>query len=346
MALKVRKMGAGSVGAALMISLAGCMGPEFRILQVAAYPEGATIRDDAGKVTPKISYIEVPYRSSELKKNMENGCFLISGYNATWPSGAKGSTGLIRWCNTQYPQMRVNIDRPKDAPNLSLDNKLDVERAARQQAEYEESQRHQLEAMNNRPKYQPAEEDSEDDSDSDDGDIGMAGALSIIANSYASTRTSAQRNTNNHVAPASMTSVQKQSQLANMQRALAANPGYESTTANTASRDSGSGHFDYDTSHPQCVTYGRHPTLNVYAQYKNTCPYDVSVTYCGVLKNGRDNCASRIFGSFELKSGGTNIAEGSDASVKYIVCKLPYRAIGSEVSISGDQLSAPCQKNK
>lgn len=352
MALKMRNIGRGSMSAALLSSLAGCMGPEFRTLQVHSVPEGAMVSQDAGNITPHLSFLDAQYRSSELKKHMENGCFLISGYTATWPSGAKGSTGLIRWCNTQHPQMRVYIDRPADAPNLALDIRLNEERSARHTAEYEESQRQKIEEIAHRPRYTPAEEPGDDDNDSDDNNIGMEGAFSIIANSYVSSRTSAQRNTSNRVAPSSVnsassvTSFQKQSQRVTTQRALAANQGYESTQANSASIGSGGGHYDYDTSHPQCVTFGRHPTLNAYTQYTNTCSYGVSVTYCSVLKGGRDNCASRIFGSFDLQAGEKNIADGSDTSVKYIVCKLPYHAMGSAVTISGGELSAPCQKNK
>ncbi|MCM8742347.1 hypothetical protein [Pseudomonas koreensis] len=322
-----------------LASMTGCMGPEFRTLQVLSLPEGATIRQDSGGLPPKVSHLEARYRSSELKKRMENGCFLISGYTATWPSGAKASTGVIRWCNTQYPGMTVYIDRPKDAPNFALDNKPNEEREARQKIEYEQYQKQQLEEARIARSNPPVEHSGEDD------DIGMAGALAIIANSYAVSQSSAKRSTNNRVAPVQIPSMQQQSQILNSHQALAANQGYQGNQSNM-NKDSGGNFYDYDVSHPQCVTYGRHPSLRDYAQYTNTCPYDVNVTYCAVSKSGKDNCASKIFGSFELRSGETNIAEGTDASVKYVVCKLPYRAIGSEVTVSGGRISAPCQKNK
>lgn len=349
---KAKNISIGLASAVIASLITGCTGPEFRKLQVFSVPEGATIREDGGgNVPPKISYLDALYRSSDLEKNMANGCFLLTGYTATWPSGAKASTGTIRWCNTQHPQMAVYIDRPKEAQNLALDNKINEERQARQKIEYEQQQQQKLAEIEARyaGSNSRVERSSENEEKNEDEDIGMAGALGIIANTYANIQTSKKSNTNNRVtAP----SIQQQNrilaspQALARQQALAADQVSENTQSNTVNRNQGNGSFDYDVSHLQCVKYGPHPTLKAYAQYKNTCSYSVSVTYCGVLKNGRDNCASRIFGSFQLKAGGTNIAEGSDTSVKYLVCKLPYHAIGANVTVSADQMSAPCQKNK
>jgi hypothetical protein len=240
------------------------------------------------------------------------------------------------------------IERPKNAPNLEVDIQGGKNYVAQKRAEDDEYRKqlqakYEYERLNPPPPPPP-----ETSSDDDDGDIGMVGALTTIAGAYAATRSSSNHSTNNHATTAAMTSILTQSQQSNPQQYAVQNQDqdYESPQSNTANSNSGGGNFDYDSSHTKCVTYGRHPTLNAYAQYKNTCPYSVSVTYCSVFKNGRDNCVNRIFGNFDLKPGGTNTAEGSDVSVKYIACKLPYRSIGSEVKVSGGNLSAPCQKNK
>ncbi|MGF6093886.1 hypothetical protein [Pseudomonas sp. 18175] len=349
---KTTHINIGLASAVVVSVITGCTGPEFRKLQVFSVPAGATIREDGeGSVPPKVSYLEALYRSSNLEKNMANGCFLLTGYTATWPSGAKASTGTIRWCNTQYPQMAVYIDRPKGAPNLALDNKTNEEREARQKIEYERQQQQRLAEIEARyaGSNTGIERSNENEEESGDEDIGMAGALGAIATTYSNIQASQKIGKNNRVAVPSTQQDNRafsSSQALARQQALASNQASGTAQLTSANSNRGNASFDYDVSHSQCVTYGRHPTLKAYAQYKNTCPYSVSVTYCSVLKNGRDNCASRIFGSFQLKPGGTNISEGSDTSVKYLACKLPYQAIGANVTVSGDQMSAPCQKNK
>lgn len=346
MLLFTNKLRLGLVSTAILISITGC-GPErYRTLHLKTIPEGAVITRDDGS-DPSISTKIAAYNMSELRSHRVNGCTPLKGYTATWPSGAKTSTGLIPWCNLDA-NLDFNIERPKNAPNLEVDIQGGKDYRAQKRAEdaeYEKKQQAKNEYERLNPPPPP-----ETSSDDDDGDIGMVGALSTIAGAYAATRSSSNHSTNNHATTAAMTSILTQSQQSNSQQYMAENQDHdyesERPQSNAGNSSSGEGSFDYDSTHTQCVTYKRHPTLDDYAQYKNTCPYAVSVTYCSVFKNGRDNCANRIFGSFELKAGGTNIAEGSDVSVSYIVCKLPYRSIGSEVKVSGGKLTAPCQKNK
>lgn len=341
-----RKIKIGLLSIVILISMTGCAAETLRTLYLKTIPEGAVISADDGSPAPRTSSMVIEYYTSSLKRSRVNGCAPLGNFTATWPSGAKTSTGVIRWCNLDEFNMFVNIERPKDSPNIEVDRKAGKDYVAQKIAEDDQynkrmREKYEYERLNPPP---PPENSRDEDGD----DIGMAGALSIIANTYAATRSSSNHSTNNHVTPATMTSIQTLSQQSNSQQYRVENQDQddERPQSDTANSNSGGGNFDYDSSHTQCVTYGRHPTLNAYAQYKNTCPYSVSVTYCSVFKNGRDNCASRIFGSFDLKAGGTNIAEGSDVSVSYIACKLPYRSIGSEVKVSGGKLSAPCQKNK
>jgi hypothetical protein len=347
MLLITNKLRFGVVSIVASISMTGCA-DTYRTLHLETIPEGAVITRADGS-DPQISTKYALYSMSELRSHRVNGCTQLTGYIATWPSGAKTSTGLIPWCNLNA-NLDFTIERPKNAPNLEVDMQGGKNYRAQKRAEdaeYEKQQqaKNEYERLNPPP---PPETSSEDDDD----DIGMVGALTTIAGAYAATRSSSNHSTNNHATTAAMTSILTQNQQSNSQQYAVQNQNqnqdqdYERPKSNTANSNSGGGSFDYDSSHTQCVTYGRHPTLEHYAQYKNTCPYAVSVTYCGVWKNGQDKCSSRIFGSFDLKPGGTSIAEGSDISVKYIACKLPYRSIGSEVKISGGNLSAPCQKNK
>lgn len=331
----------GLVSVVILISMTGCGVETLRSLHLQTVPEGALIIADDGNPSPKTSTMHVDYYTSKLKSNRVNGCASLGSFTAIWPSGAKASTGILRWCNLDEFNMFVNIERPNNLPNAEVDKKAGKDYMAQKKAADEEYMKNfrekaEYERLNPPP---PPENSSEDD------DISMSDALISIGNAYAATQASSNRN-NQRTANAQVPTIQRQSQLLISQQALAANQGSESSQSNTVNSGSSDSTYDYDVSHPQCVTYDRHSTLSAYAQYKNTCPYDVNVTYCGVLKNGRDNCANRNFGSFELRAGGTNIAEGSDRSVQYIVCKLPYRAIGSNTTISGGQMSAPCQKNK
>lgn len=346
MLLMARKISTGLVGIVIVTSLAGCAAETLRTLYLKTVPEGAVISADDGTPSPRTTRMVIEYYTSSLKSSRVNGCAPLGPFTATWPSGAKASTGVIRWCNLDEFNLYVNIERPKDSPNLEVDRQAGKDWVAQDIAETEQVRKR----MQEKYEYERLNPPPPPETSSDDDDIGMAGAITAIAGAYVATRSSSNHSTNNPVIPAAMTSILTQSQQSNSQQYMAENQdqNYESERpqSNAGNSRSGEGSFDYDSSHTQCVTYKKHPTLEDYAQYKNTCPYAVSVTYCSVFKNGRDNCANRIFGSFELKAGGTNIAEGSDVSVSYIACKLPFRSLGSEVKVSGGKLTAPCQKNK
>lgn len=341
MLLIVNKIRSGLVSIVILISMTGCAVEKLRPLHLKSVPEGAVISADNGIVPPSINFMHVNYYKSFLERSRVNGCAPLGSFTATWPSGAKASSGPLRWCNLDEFSMFVSIELPKDSPTIEADRNAGKDYVAQQKAEDEQRQK----IMREKYEYERLNPPPPPENSSDDDDISMSDALISIGNAYAATQASSNRN-NQRTASAQVPTIQKQSQLLISQQALAANQGSERSQSNTVNSGSSGSPYDYDVSHPQCVTYDRHPTLSAYAQYKNTCPYDVNVTYCGVLKNGRDNCANRNFGSFELRAGGTNIAEGSDRSVQYIVCKLPYRAIGSNTTISGGQMSAPCQKNK
>ncbi|MFL1526831.1 hypothetical protein [Pseudomonas sp. O230] len=342
MLLIVNKIRLGLVSIVILISMTGCGMETLRTLYVKSVPEGAVISADDGTPAPMTNLMYVEYYTSKLKGSRVNGCAPLGSFTATWPSGAKASSGPLRWCNLDEFNMSVNIEMPKNSPNIEADRKAGKDYVAQKKAADEQY----LKNFREKAEYERLNPPPPPENSSDDDDISMSDALISIGNAYAVTQASLNRNNQNRAAPAQVPTIQKQSQLLISQQALAANQGSESTQSNAVNSGSSGSPYDYDVSHNQCVTYGRHPTLSAYAQYENTCPYDVSVTYCSVLKNGRDNCANRNFGNFELRAGGTNIAEGADTSVQYIVCKLPYRAIGAKTTVSGGQIFAPCQKNK
>lgn len=342
MLLIARKICIGLVSIVILTSLAGCAMEKLRSLHLKSVPEGAVISADNGIVSPSINFMHIDYYKSSLERSRVNGCAPLGSFTATWPSGAKASSEPLRWCNLDEFSMYVSIELPKDSPTIETDRKAGKYYVAQQKAENEQRQK----IIREKYEYERLNPPPPPENSSDDDDISMSDALISIGNTYAVTHASSNRNNQNRAAPAQVPTIQKQSQLLISQKALAANQGSENTQSNTANSGSSESPYDYDVSHNQCVTYGRHPTLSAYAQYENTCPYNVSVTYCSILKSGRDNCANRNFGSFELRAGGTNIAEGSDTSVQYIVCKLPYRAIGAKTTVSGGQIFAPCQKNK
>jgi hypothetical protein len=327
---------------AALVSLPGCE-PENRRLQVIPIPESATVREEKDGGVTGVGIAVGIYRSSQMTKK-KDGCFHLKGYTATWPSGAQASTGLIRWCNTQYPGMTIYIDRPKDAPHLELDNKLERAREARQDLELQQAELAKAQRESNGSTDEP--EDEEDQQADEDEDIGMAGALGIITQAALNSHAISRGSATDRVTPATTGARAQQRQLTAAQNSVAAGL-TAALPESRAARDSGSNSpYDYESAHPECVSYERHPTLKAYAQYRNTCAFKVQVLYCAVAKNGNDNCAKRIFGSFELAGGATNIAQGSDTSVKFVVCRSPFQAVGSKVTFSGGELSVPCQKNK
>jgi len=102
------------------------MSPEAYLLNIYTSPKGAIVREDGGTLAGRDGFIALRYKTDSLKQHQENGCFLINGFTATWPSGAKASSGVIRWCDKDKTLMGVMIRRPADAPNLQFD--LDAER--------------------------------------------------------------------------------------------------------------------------------------------------------------------------------------------------------------------------
>jgi hypothetical protein len=197
-----------------------------------------------------------------------------------------------------------------------------------------------------KPRPDKWDEDEEYNNGGGDDDITMGQAMQIIAGAVVNSSNKKLSNSNSH---ATVDTASRSSAVA-IQKAMP-------SQYNVASADTNSGQYNqvqtttstpyvYDSTYNQCVQYGPHDTLRAYKQFRNTCAFSVSVLRCSVDKNGRDNCAARIFGSFELSAGETNIAEGGDREMKWIVCKLPFRAIGAKVSSANGNLTAPCQRNR
>ncbi|WP_436177302.1 hypothetical protein [Acidovorax sp. LjRoot66] len=101
-------------------------------LTVTSMPAGAIIRSDHGEGDAVMSTFVAEWEKSDLDRHMDNGCWRIKSFTATWPSGATASTErTVRLCGGQK-QYGLVINRPRTAPGGQQDYEFSLKAAAEQ----------------------------------------------------------------------------------------------------------------------------------------------------------------------------------------------------------------------
>ena len=100
------------------------------MLTVHSEPEGAALTAAGSGVFLGRAPAVLVFASDDLENARQaNGCYLVRGIEATWPSGAAVATETIELCGGDQQNFEVVLQRPTAAPNLEQD--VDYARAMR-----------------------------------------------------------------------------------------------------------------------------------------------------------------------------------------------------------------------
>ena len=101
-----------------------------RMLTVHSEPEGAALTAAGSGASLGRAPAVLVFASDDLENARQaNGCYLVRGIEATWPSGAAVATETIELCGGDQQNFEVVLQRPTAAPNLEQD--VDYARAMR-----------------------------------------------------------------------------------------------------------------------------------------------------------------------------------------------------------------------
>ena len=120
-----------------IIGLSGCTSAPT--MTISSNPEGAYIEQvNHDDIANQMAPLTLTYDAEQLKARQgEDGCYLVKGFKATWPSGATTKTeDIVHLCGDLYMKHKRTLLRPFDAPGLDID-----QRFAQQLKEKRERQR-------------------------------------------------------------------------------------------------------------------------------------------------------------------------------------------------------------
>ena len=111
------------------IIMLGCSSNSM--LTVHSEPEGAALTAAGSGASLGRAPAVLVFASDDLENARQaNGCYLVRGIEATWPSGAALATGTIELCGSgDQRNFELVLQRPTAAPNLEQD--VDYARAMR-----------------------------------------------------------------------------------------------------------------------------------------------------------------------------------------------------------------------
>ena len=114
----------------LPILMLGCSSNSM--LTVHSEPEGAKLSAAGSGVSLGRAPAVLVFASDDLENARQaNGCYLVRGIEATWPSGAALATETIELCGGgDHRNFEVVLQRPTGAPYLEKD--VDYARAIRE----------------------------------------------------------------------------------------------------------------------------------------------------------------------------------------------------------------------
>ena len=124
------------------------------MLTVHSEPEGAALTAAGSGASLGRAPAVLVFASDDLENARQaNGCYLVRGIEATWPSGAALTTKTIELCGDDQRNFEVVLQRPTAAPNLEQD--VDYARAMRA-ADMEQHRRDQQHRTQYFPLQTPA----------------------------------------------------------------------------------------------------------------------------------------------------------------------------------------------
>jgi hypothetical protein len=118
------------VSMVICLLITGCAGPK---LTVNSNPEGAYLTNVRTGAAYGVGPIDLNYDRKVLEKKDAKGCILVEGVMATWPSGAKTSTGDLSLCIVNTLNFNYTIGRNPNDPHMDIDlnRELQLQQARR-----------------------------------------------------------------------------------------------------------------------------------------------------------------------------------------------------------------------
>jgi hypothetical protein len=103
------------------VIISGCASDPVR-LYVNTQPQGAALSTHSGSAMLGVSPSVFSYPQALLKQHRDaQGCYLLTGFTARWPSGAKSSTEpVVRICGNS-DAYNITISRDLNAPGIEAD---------------------------------------------------------------------------------------------------------------------------------------------------------------------------------------------------------------------------------
>ena len=91
-------------------------------LTVHSDPEGAILTTVGSLEDLGLAPVLLVFDSSDLEASRgDDGCYRVRGIEARWQSGAVVTMDPIKLCHADQRRHELTLDRPNDAPDLSVD---------------------------------------------------------------------------------------------------------------------------------------------------------------------------------------------------------------------------------